>query len=61
MHEIFCVMLSCVKTKGFMYSRINELLVVLLLAKRKDEVPVSSEVLIVFKVDEFVFFHDDLF
>ena len=44
-----------------MNSRIDELLVMFFLAERKDEVPVACKMLIVFKMNEFIFFHDDDF
>ena len=61
MNEIFGVMLSLMPTKSFMNSRINEFFMMFFLAKGKNEVPVACKVLIVFKMNELVFFHDDLF
>lgn len=51
MYEISGVLVSFMFAKGLMDSRVDELFMVLLIAKREDYIPVSCEVLVVFKMD----------
>ena len=50
-YEISGILVSFMFAKSLVDSRVDEFLMVLLIAKRKDEVPISCEVLVVFKMD----------
>jgi len=55
--EVSVVVLGFMLSEGLMDSRVDKLVVMLLFAERENEVPISLEVLVVFKMDQSVFLH----